>query len=102
MPAMFDVTPEELQSSAQKIASIGTEWRTEVDSIYAAVSELNVTYKGEASAQFSQQLEGYRNDFDAATKTLNEYLQFLTQYAQDIQSVEDDLKQQASQLSVGR
>lgn len=102
MPTMFDVTPEELQSSAARISSIGQEWTKEVDSIYAAVNELNVTYRGEASAQFSKQLEGYRNDFNAAVKTLNDYIEFLNNYAKDIQTVEDDLKQQASQLSVGR
>lgn len=101
MATTFDVTPEELKTSGNRIATIGTEWRKEVDSIYAAVNELNVSYKGEANAKFNEQLEGYRNDFDAATNTLNEYIKFLFTYADDILKNEEDLKQQAAQLSVG-
>lgn len=102
MATTFDVTPEELKNSVQRIGSIGSAWAKEMQSIYAAVGELNVSYKGEASEQFNKQLEGYRNDFDAAIKALNEYMRFLYTYAEDIQKTEDDLKQQAAQLSVGR
>lgn len=101
MATTFDVTPEELKNSAQRINSIGNAWQKEVQSIYAAVGELNVSYKGEASEQFNKQLEGYRNDFDAAIKALNDYMLFLYTYAENIQNTEDELKQQASQLSVG-
>ena len=101
MATNFDVTPEELKNSANQVGTIGREWRKEVDSIYAAVNELNVSYKGEASETFNKQLEGYRDDFDRATKALNDYILFVFDYANNIQSVEDDLKQQAAQLSVG-
>ena len=43
MATTFDVNPEELKTSGNRIATIGTEWRKEVDSIYAAVNELNVS-----------------------------------------------------------
>lgn len=102
MPAQFDVTPEELINSASRISNMGDEWTSAVESVYTAVNELNVTYKGEASAQFSKQLENYKNDFEAATKALNDYIDFLNAYADDIQKVEDDLVQQALKLSVGR
>lgn len=102
MATSFDVTPEELKNSSAKISSLGQEWAKEVESIYTAVSELNVTYKGEASEQFSKQLEGYKNDFQAATKALNDYMEFLNIYADDIQNTENDLKNQAARLSVGR
>ena len=102
MATTFDVTPEELKNSASRISTLGSEWHKEVDSIYAAVNELNVSYKGEASETFNKQLEGYRNDFEAATKALNDYMQFLVDYAENIHGVEDDLKQQAAQLSVGK
>lgn len=101
MPTMFDVTPEELKNSASKISTMESEWIKEVNTIYAAVNELNVSYKGEVSETFTKQLEGYQNDFEAAKKALTEYVDFLTNYASDIQKTEEELKQQASQLSVG-
>lgn len=102
MATMFDVTPEELKSSSDRISSIQIEWMKEVQAIYTAVKELNVSYKGEASAQFTERLNGYQNDFEAAQKALDEYRYFLNTYASDIQKTEDELKQQASRLSVGK
>lgn len=101
MATTFDVTPEELKTSASKISTMTSEWIKEVNAIYAAVNELNVSYKGEASETFNKQLEGYQNDFEAAKKALTEYIEFLSTYASDIQKTEEELKQQASQLSVG-
>ena len=102
MATTFDVTPEELRNSASRISVIGNEWAKEVESIYAAVNELNVSYKGEANVKFNEQLEGYKNDFLATKDILNAYMEFLNTYASEIQKTEDDLKQQAAQLSVGQ
>lgn len=101
MSTRFDVTPEELKNSASKINVIANEWKKEVDSIYAAVDELNVSYKGEASAKFNEHLQGYVNDFQAAITALNNYIEFLNTYSSEIHRTEKDLEQQAAQLSVG-
>ena len=95
---IFDVTPEELEASASKI-----EGKTgEYTSIYTAVSDLRVTYKGEASDTFNQRIEGYKNDFSAAEKALKNYVQFLREYAAKMKSTENDIKSKASSLSVGK
>ena len=70
-------------------------------SIYTAVSDLRVTYKGEASDTFNQRIEGYKNDFSAAEKALKNYVQFLREYAAKMKSTENDIKSKASSLSVG-
>lgn len=98
----FDVTPEELETSATKIESKTGEFTKAYTSIYTAVSDLRVTYKGEASDTFNQRIEGYKNDFAAAEKALKNYVQFLREYAKKIKSTEDDIKSKASSLSVGQ
>lgn len=40
-----------------------------------------MTYKGQASDVFNQRLEGYRNDFTAVEKSLNNYVEFLREYS---------------------
>lgn len=99
---IFDVTPEELESSATKIEEKTNEFTNAYNSIYTAVSDLRVSYKGEASDTFNQRIEGYRNDFSAAETALNNYVQFLREYAAKIQSTENDIKSKASSLSVGQ
>ena len=65
---IFDVTPEELEASANRIETKTTEFTKAYTSIYTAVTDLRVTFKGEASDTFNQRIEGYKNDFTAAEK----------------------------------
>lgn len=98
----FDVTPEELEASAGKIETKTGEFTQTYNNIYTAVSELRVNYKGEASDTFNQRIEGYRNDFGAAEKALKNYVQFLREYSAKMKSTENDIKNRASSLSVGK
>lgn len=100
--AVFDVTPEELEASATKIEGKTGEFTKAYNSIYTAVSDLRVTFKGEASDTFNQRIEGYRNDFDAAETALKNYIQFLRDYAGSLKSTENDIKSKAGALSVGQ
>ena len=66
------------------------------------MSDLRVTYKGEASDTFNQRIEGYKNDFSAAEKALKNYVQFLREYAAKMKGTENEIKSKASALSVGK
>lgn len=103
MPStIFDVTPEELEASASKIEGKTGEFVKAYTSIYTAVSDLRVAYKGEASDIFNQRIEGYKNDFSAAEKALKNYIQFLHEYASKTKNIENEIKSKASALSVGK
>ena len=99
---VFDVTPEELEASASKVEGKTSEFTKAYNSIYTAVSDLRVTYKGEASNTFNQRIEGYKNDFSAAEKALKNYVQFLRDYAAKMKRTESEIKSKASALSVGK
>lgn len=99
---IFDVTPENLESSASRIESKTSEFTKAYTSIYTAVSDLRVTYKGEASDAFNERIEGYKNDFSAAETALKNYVQFLREYASKLNETERDIKSKASALSVGQ
>jgi WXG100 family type VII secretion target len=98
----FDVTHENLTASAGKVEVKAQEFKKSYESIYTAVTDLRVTYKGQASDTFNQRIEGYKNDFNAVDKALAEYVQFLTEYASKMKSTEEDLKGKAASLSVGQ
>lgn len=98
----FDVTPEELNRSAAEVEGKASEFKKAHEDIYMAVQDLRVSYKGEASDTFNQRIEGYRNDFDAADKTLAKYVEFLRKYASDIEKTEAENKAKAAALKVGK
>lgn len=99
---IFDVTPETLERSASTIEGKATEFANTYKNIYNAVSDLNVSYKGEASQTFNQRIGSYQDDFIAAKKALDNYVAFLRKYASDMRGNENNLKQAASSLSAGR
>lgn len=98
----FDVTPETLEASAGKVEGKAAEFKKAYESIYTAVQDLMVSYKGEASQTFNQRIDGYKNDFAAADKALANYVQFLRDYASKMKSTESEIKSKASALSVGK
>lgn len=98
---IFDITPEELESSATRVEGKATEFVKEYNSIYTAVSDLRVSYKGESSDTFNQRIESYKTTFEAAKKALDNYVQFLRQYASEMKKTEAENKSKASALSTG-
>lgn len=98
---MFDVIPEELEASATKIEGKASEFTKAYNSIYTAVTDLNVKYKGEASETFFKRIESYKKDFTAADKALQNYVKFLRDYAAKMKRTENEIKSKASALSAG-
>lgn len=98
----FDVTPEELKATATRLTSQISEFTKEYQSIYTAVQDLRVTFKGQASDVFNQKLEGYKNDFTQAESTLKQFVDFLNEYASSISGTESGIVQAASALSSGK
>lgn len=100
--AIFDVTPEQIEASASKIESKAAEFTKAYNSIYAAIKDLRVKYKGEASDTFNKKAEAYRKDFTAADAVLKKYVEFLRDYAKRIKSAEADAKAKATALRGGK
>ena len=98
----LDITPEELLNSATALKNKLNSFHGAYTSIYAATSDLKVSYKGKASTTFNQRIEGYRNDFEAADKALNAFIDQLKAYAEKVRCAESDINAKASRLSVGK
>lgn len=91
---IFDVTPEELESSANRIEEKSKEFVQAYNNIYTAVADLRVSYKGEASDSFNQKIEGYKDNFINTDKRLANYVQFIRDYAKLIRKAEEEIKAQ--------
>ena len=99
--AKFDVTPEEIAKSATIVEEKTTEFKSAYDSIYAAVEDLRMSYKGEASDTFNQRIKAYENDFKEAERVLKNYVSFLRNYAADMNKTEIGIKGWANNLPTG-
>ena len=98
---IFDIIPEELESSANKIEGKTSEFNRAYKSISTSASDLRVSYKGESSDTFNKKIENYQNTFMKAEKTLTDYVGFLRDYATKMKNTENELKNKANALSNG-
>lgn len=97
----FRVTPEQLRKSAAVVDSNTKSYSTEYNSIYTAVQELRVQWKGISSDTFNQQLESFRNDFKQLETILNGYRDSLITIAKQYETVENQQRDKAAKLSSG-
>lgn len=99
--AKFDVTPEEIAKSATKVEEKTTAFTKAYESIYTAVEDLRMVYRGEASDTFNQRIQAYQNDFTKAEKVLKNYVNFLRTYSEDVKRKEGEIQGMAAKLPSG-
>lgn len=57
------VTPEQLESAAQRISGLADEYKGKYDSLYEKIEEMASTWQGADSRKFAEQTAGFRDDF---------------------------------------
>ena len=103
MAKEWSVTTERLESSANVIEEKTGTYHTEWEKLYTELQNLrSAKWKGIASDTFNDRLEGYRNDFKEMEDVLKQYAEFLKTAAKNYKTVEEELKNAASNLSVGK
>lgn len=102
MANKWAVETEKLTSSAGKIEDETGRYNGEWNKLYSEVQSLrSANWTGEASETFNQRLEGYRNDFQQMEEALKAYAEFLKTAAKSYEQTENNLKEQAGNLTVG-
>lgn len=103
MAKEWSVTTERLESSANVIEEKTNTYNTEWEKLYTEVQNLkSAQWQGIASDTFNKRLEGYKNDFQEMGNVLKQYAEFLKTAAKNYKTVEEELKNAASNLSVGK
>lgn len=98
----WSVETEKLTASAQIIEDKTARYNAQYQKIYSEIADLRITWQGQSSDTFNQQLEGYRNDFQELENILKKYAEFLRATAANIEKAEDSINSAASSLNVGR
>lgn len=98
----FKVTPQELKKSAAVIDDKTARYEAEYNRIYSEITNLRVTFKGQSSDSFNNQLENYRGDFKKLAAILKDYAKFLVQAADKYQERDNRLAEEAQRLRSGK
>lgn len=100
--ANFNITPSEIRSAATNMETSLREFVRAYKNIYAATSDLRVTFQGEASNAYNQRIEQYRADFVATERSVKQFIEFLQRYSGEATRTEGDLSNVAKTLPAGR
>ena len=95
------VETEKLDSTASKVRSLAEEYQSEYNRLYNIMKEMKNVFDGEDSVTIINQIEGFRNGFEAMKQLLEEDAAFLHKTASTYRQTQDDIAARAKQLSQG-
>ncbi len=92
------VTPEQLESTAGRIESLASEYQSEYKTLYSEVSELAAKWSGKDNIAYTNQIEGFRDDFEQMTTLMNRYAEFLRKSAKAYRDTQETITNEARKL----
>lgn len=95
------VTPQELISAADSIEGLSGEYAQLYNALFSDVSGLQAAWQGKDNQAFTNQIEGFRDDFERMKALMDEYAAFLKNSAANYTAVQDAVTEGATKLSVG-
>ena len=98
MAGSIKVDPQQLSSTASKIDAQAAEYRKEFGQLYAEVDAMQSAWQGADNVAFTNQIKGFKPDFEKMASLMDEYSKFLKQAAQTYQKTQDEIKSAASKL----
>ena len=98
MGKTISVTPETLKSTASYITEQAAGYKKLYEKLYAEVETMSGSWQGADNQAFTGQIQGFREDFDAMFKLMNQYSEFLTKSADAYSATQQELINQAKKL----
>lgn len=98
MARNIEVTPEQLESAASKIESLASDYKTQYDSLYKETGDLASTWTGKDNLAFTDQIAGFKEDFEKMHTLMNNYADFLRKSAKAYRDTQDSVVAEARKL----
>lgn len=92
------VTPEQLRTVSGKIHALAEAYKTSYDSLYGETGKLAETWNGKDHLAYTDQIAGFKDDFDKMHGLMEMYANFLENSAQAYETTQDGVVAQARKL----
>lgn len=93
------VNPQELNTVASRIDNQAAEYRRLYNMLFSDVGRMRAAWQGVDNQAFTEQIEGFREDFDMMARLMDEYSAFLKNAAKTYQAAQDDVVANARKLA---
>ena len=98
MARTIEVTPEMLTAAAGKINDLAGQYQTQYNNLYSETSAMKTTWDGKDNVAFTNQIEGYKDDFKTMYNLLIEYAEFLKKSAKSYSDTQNAAVTEAKKL----
>lgn len=98
MARNIQVTPEQLETTAGKIESMATEYKTQYQKLYSETDAMASTWSGKDNVAFVQQIAGFKDDLEKMHTLMNQYADFLRKSAKTYRDTQDAVTSEARKL----
>lgn len=95
------VETNRLNSTASRVEQLADQYESEYGSLFGTVRELQNAWSGEDNIAFTNQIEGFRDDFRRMTKLMRDYAAYLRKTADTYRAIRDENVAKAKTLSQG-
>lgn len=99
MARTIQVTPELLESAAAKIEGLATEYQTQYNALYSETNAMASTWSGKDNTAFTDQIAGFKDDFNKMYTLMNQYADFLRKSAKAYRETQDAIVAEARKLT---
>jgi len=92
------VQPAELESTAQKIETQASNYEAIYKSLFDEVDGMKAVWQDEANVTFTNQVQGFMDDFQKMTELMRQYSEFLKKSAATYRATQEDIIAKARTL----
>lgn len=98
MSRVIRVDTSRLASTSQRVASEAAEYRQLYERLYQEVAAMSKAWQGKDNLALTTQINGFRDDFDAMAKYLDEFAAYVSNAARTYEEAQGEVLARARQL----
>ena len=98
MARTIQVTPEQLESTAGKIESLAIDYKNQYNQLYNETSAMASSWQGTDNLAYTDQISGFKDDFEKMHNLMNSYVDFLRKSAKAYRDTQQTITDQARKL----
>lgn len=98
---LINVDTVRLDSVADQVDRLADTYESEYGSMFGIVNDMQNVWAGEDNTAFTNQIEGFRDDFQRMAKLMRDYAAYLRKAAAAYRETQDTVASDAKNLSQG-
>ncbi len=95
----IQVTPEQLEAAAGKIESLAADYQSQYNNLYNETNAMASTWSGKDNTAFTDQIAGFKDDFEKMHTLMNNYADFLRKSAKAYRDTQEAVVTDARKLT---